>query len=175
MPKEAGLNRFCGDLVDGAEPPGHHEAEQQAEHGAGEADEPELHQEPAQAADALGPGQAEGPCLELAGHERCSPEHPDEHGDDEHESEHQHLELAVVGRHWVDAAAGAAAAGPALGQGAVVDVDEIGPGDEEDDAEDDQPGSADDRLRAELAPREGDHESTSSARRAPRTLLACPM
>ena len=51
----------------------------------------------------------------------------------------------------------------------------MGTGDEQDDAENDQPGSADDRLRAELAPRERDHESTSSLWRARRAVLALPM
>ena len=85
-----------------------------ADGGAGQPDEPELDQQPAHAAHALRPGQAEGPRLELAGDERRPPEHPDEDGHDEHQRRGQDLQLRVGADDRVVAVAAGAAAGPAL-------------------------------------------------------------
>src|SRR5580704_1984345 len=54
----------------------------------------------------------------------------------------------------------------ALRHGDVVDVHEVGAGDEQDHPENDETGGADQPLHPELSPREGDHERTSSPCRA---------
>ena len=87
---EAGLDASAASpsgLVDGAGPPGHHEAEQPGGGHGGQADQAELDGQPAGPGDALVPGQPEGAGLELAGDQRRAPEDADDRGRDEEDSD----------------------------------------------------------------------------------------
>ena len=79
--KMTASKRFRLALSTGPRPPGHHEAEEPGDYHARNTHEAELDRQPAGAGDALGPGQAEGAGLELAGDKRRPPEDADEGGD----------------------------------------------------------------------------------------------
>ena len=131
-------------------PPGHREGEQPDRRGRGERRHAELGGQPPGAGDRLGPGQPVGAGLELAGDQRCAPEHTDDrrgHGDDDDPGVE---EVAVVRGEVVEDVA--------VGRG---EVGEPWAGGGQDQREGDRDGRDGRGLGPELPPGEPDHRRTS--------------
>jgi hypothetical protein len=161
--------RFAGSKRFLAPPPVDHPGEQSTYRHGGEADQSQLHRKPSPSGDALGPGEAEGAGLELAGDEGRAEEEPDECRRDRDDERQGTLQQRVDLEHRVRRR-GAVSRYLAGALECVVHVCQVRAGDGEHDGEHGERAEANDYLRAELAQRQANHGRTSSfSRRSPWT------
>ena len=152
------------DVVQRTGPPRHEQAAEAGGRHAGQPEERQLGQRPAGPRNALRPGQAERPALELARQQRRAPEDAEQAREDED----HHPEPGVPPVVAVDQCGRggrAVSVRTATGDGGVVVVEELGAEHRHQHAERDQGDQGDDSLQPELPDREPNHDDPRVTRR----------